>query len=249
LETNLPALTRGWERSDFTAAVTEQLASKYNKRQNPRTEPQAAVVLGRSRGNGAVKILAIADEEAKYYYDYYTPGKLDEFDLILACGDLHRSYLEFLVTLAHCPVLYIHGNHDEDFERNPPEGCICIDDQLYVYKGIRILGLGGSYRYRKGTYMYTDREMANRIRKLWFPIWRNKGFDILMTHAPAYHINDFDNRTHRGFKPFVTLLDKYKPKYFIHGHIHKNYGIRIPKRTQRGDTTIINAYDYVKFDY
>ena len=38
-----------------------------------------------------MKILAVSDAEAKYYYDYYQPGKLKEFDLILACGDLHRA--------------------------------------------------------------------------------------------------------------------------------------------------------------
>ena len=41
-----------------------------------------------------MKILAIADVTAKYYFDYYTPGKLDGFDLIVSCGDLHREYLE-----------------------------------------------------------------------------------------------------------------------------------------------------------
>ena len=46
-----------------------------------------------------MKILAVADEEAKYYYDFYMPGRLDEFDLILACGDLKAKYLEFLAKL------------------------------------------------------------------------------------------------------------------------------------------------------
>ena len=52
-----------------------------------------------------MKILAIADEEAKYFYDFYVPGRLDDFDLILACGDLKKRYLEFIATMAHCPVL------------------------------------------------------------------------------------------------------------------------------------------------
>lgn len=196
-----------------------------------------------------MKILAVADEEAQTFYDYYTPGKLDPYDLILAAGDLNRSYLEFLVTMAHCPVLYVCGNHDESFATQPPEGCICVDDQIYVYKGVRILGLGGSYRYRNGTYMFTEGQMRGRIRKLWFQLWRNKGFDILLTHAPARHLNDLDNLTHRGFECFNTLLDKYRPAFFVHGHIHKNYGIKIPQRQQRGDTTVINAFEYCVFDY
>ena len=196
-----------------------------------------------------MKILAVADAEAKYYYDYYQPGKLKEFDLILACGDLHKSYLEFLVTMAGCPVLYVRGNHDDAFEKNPPEGCVCVEDRIYVHEGVRILGLGGSFRYRKGNNMYTERQMRRRIRHLWFQLWRHKGFDILLTHAPARGVNDFDSRSHRGFECFVELLDKYKPRYFVHGHIHKNYGTRIPQKTQRNETMIINAYEYCKFDY
>ena len=60
-----------------------------------------------------MKILAIADVTAKYYFDYYTPGKLDGFDLIVSCGDLHREYLEFLLTMSNRPVLYVHCNHDD----------------------------------------------------------------------------------------------------------------------------------------
>ena len=196
-----------------------------------------------------MKILAVADVEAKYYYDYYQPGKLKEFDLILACGDLHRSYLEFLVTMAGCPVLYVRGNHDDSFAETPPEGCVCVEDQIYVYEGIRILGLGGSYQYRTGDNMYTERKMRRRIRRLWFQLRRHKGFDILLTHAPARGINDFDSLSHRGFECFVELIDKYRPKYFVHGHIHKNYGTRILQRTRRNETLIINAYEYCKFDY
>ena len=90
-----------------------------------------------------MRILAVADVESKYYYDFYTPGKLDGFDLIIACGDLDCEYLEFLVTMAGCPLLYVHGNHD-DRNRRDPEGCICIDDLVYDFKGVRIMGLGGS---------------------------------------------------------------------------------------------------------
>ena len=196
-----------------------------------------------------MRILAVADEEAKYLYDYYQAGRLDEYDLILACGDLHRHYLEFLVTLAHCPVLYVHGNHDEDYDKYPPEGCECIEDRIVVYQGVRILGLGGSFRYRPGTHMFTERQMTWRIRKLWLSLLRHRGFDILVTHAPAYHINDMEDLPHRGFRCFVRLLEKYHPKYFIHGHIHRNYGVKIPRRTRFKDTTVINAFDYYAFDY
>ena len=98
-----------------------------------------------------MKLLCIADEECKALWDYYTPDKIEGVDLIIACGDLNRQYLEYLATMAPVPFLYVHGNHDENYDHHPPEGAICLDDDLFVYHGLRIVGLGGSCRYRTAT--------------------------------------------------------------------------------------------------
>lgn len=191
-----------------------------------------------------MKILAISDVESKLYYDFFTPGMLDEFDLILSCGDLHREYLEFLVTMSHCPLVYVPGNHDARFETRPPEGCVCADGDVVVVNGVRILGLGGSYRYKPGPCMYTEKEMVLRVLRVLPKIWLRRGFDILLTHAPARHINDLDTVTHRGFEVFLKLMDRYRPKYLVHGHVHLTYG-RVPRRAKRGETEVVNAFDHV----
>ena len=191
-----------------------------------------------------MKILAIADEESKYYWDFYEQEKLQDIDLIIACGDLKPQYLSFLATFAQGPVLYVHGNHDTRYETHPPEGCICIEDQIFVYEGVRILGLGGSMQYIPGRpHQYTDKEMNLRIRKLWFPLWRHKGFDILVTHAPAYEVGDQQDLPHRGFKGFLKLMEKYSPRYMLHGHVHLSYGCNIKRELQYQDTTVVNAFE------
>ena len=194
-----------------------------------------------------MRILAVADVPADRFYEYYTEGKLDEFDLILSCGDLRPEYLEFLVTMAHCPLIYVHGNHDDSYGRGP-QGCECADDNIIEYRGIRILGLGGSFKYRDGKYMYTEKQMKSRVRRLWLTIKKHHGFDILLTHAPARGLNDFETVPHRGFGCFNTLMEKYNPQFFIHGHIHRNYDYRIPQICTKGSTTVINAYEYCVFD-
>ena len=85
--------------------------------------------------------------------------------------------------------------------------------------------------------------MIHRIRKLWFRLWRAKGVDIVVTHSPAQGYGDGEDYAHRGFECLVPFLDKYKPKYLVHGHVHLNYGAQRPRILQRGDTTIINAYE------
>ena len=189
-----------------------------------------------------MRVLVVADEESRYYYDYYQPGRLDGIDLIISSGDLSRSYLEFLVTLGNCPLLYVCGNHDDTFADHPPEGCVCIEDTVFLYRGLRFAGLGGSYRYRPdGIYMYTEKQMARRIRKLWWKIRKNKGVDVLVTHAPAFGKGDLDTLPHRGFRCFLKFMEKYRPRYMLHGHVHRNYGFKIPVTQRYLDTEIINA--------
>jgi len=190
-----------------------------------------------------VKILLLSDKESSYLWDYYQPGRLDGIDLIIACGDLKSSYLTFLATMGRAPILYVHGNHDGHYERKPPEGCECIEDRIVKINGLRILGLGGSMFYNGGPHQYTEREMARRIRRLRLQLMLAGGVDIVVTHAPPRNYGDGDDFAHRGFESFLPLLDKYRPQYLIHGHVHMSYGIDIPRKVQRGGTTILNAYE------
>lgn len=190
-----------------------------------------------------MKILVLSDEESPALWDYYTPGKLKEYDLIISCGDLNASYLSFIVTMARVPVLYVHGNHDASYTHRPPEGCDCIDDDIVVYKGLRILGLGGCLRYHPGPHQYTEKEMRKRIAKLRFKLWRHKGVDIVVTHAPPRGIGDDEDLAHRGFEAFLPLMDKYRPKYLLHGHVHMNYSPDKTRRREYNGTQVINAYE------
>ena len=195
-----------------------------------------------------MRILALSDEESQFYYEYYAPGKLDGFDLILTCGDLRRSYVEFFATLARCPVVSVPGNHDSWFLTDPPGGCVIADGAVVTVKGLRILGLGGSMRYREGAYCFTEREMEKRARKALRAAKRLGGIDVLLTHAPARGLNDLDSPAHRGFECFNTILEEWKPRYFVHGHIHSSYGAFLPQRTERGATTVLNACGHVEFE-
>ena len=188
-----------------------------------------------------MKILTIADTESSMLWDFYQSHYLEDIVLILSAGDLDPDYLSFLVTLGHAPVLYVPGNHDSVYDRRPPSGCINIDGKLYVHEGLRILGLGGSMAYNGGTNQYTEAEMRRRALKMFFPIRRYRGFDILLTHAPAKGFHDLPDTAHRGFEIFNTLIDRWQPAWHIHGHIHNTYGSAFVREDKRGNTTVINA--------
>ena len=93
-----------------------------------------------------MKILLLADQAEPTLWEHLDRRKLEGVELVLACGDLPASYLSFLTCFTAAPILYIRGNHDDQYAQNPPEGCLCIEDQVVTVGGLRILGLGGSMR-------------------------------------------------------------------------------------------------------
>ena len=197
-----------------------------------------------------MNILILSDQESKLLYEYYDPERIKDIDLIISCGDLPPEYLIFFASVCHAPLAYVRGNHDSKYAYKPPEGCICLEDDIYVYKGVRLLGLGGSMEYIPGSdNQYTERRMRARIRRLRWKLWRHKGFDILVTHAPAFGLNDMEDLPHQGFKAFLALMDKYHPKYFFHGHGHANYGSNFKRKDTYGTTTVINGYEFYVVEY
>ena len=189
-----------------------------------------------------MKILVLADHAEPRLWEHLDRRRLEGVDLVISCGDLPPSYLSFLTCFTHAPVLYVHGNHDGRYAKTPPEGCVCIDGEIYEHEGVRIVGLGGSMCYIPGApHQYTEREMAGRLRRLRFALFRRHGADILVTHAPALGVGDDKDLAHRGFRTFLTFMDKYHPRYMLHGHVHIEYTHDFQRERRYGDTTVVNA--------
>jgi Icc-related predicted phosphoesterase len=170
-------------------------------------------------------------------------------DLILSAGDLPPSYLSFLTCFTSAPVIYVHGNHDDIYEKKPPEGCLCADGKILLIGGVRILGLGGSFRYRPDCVnMYTEPEMQSRILNLRRKLRATGGFDILLTHAPIRGVGDEDHPSHRGFECFGPLLDRYRPAVMVHGHMHQAYTAFFQRERTYNGVPVINASTEYAFD-
>ncbi len=68
-----------------------------------------------------------------------------------------------------------------------------------------------------------------------------------MTHAAPQGIHDGPG-AHRGFPVFVRLIERFQPRYFIHGHVHPSYGYNKITRSVVGKTTVINTVGYRVLD-
>lgn len=195
-----------------------------------------------------MNILAIADTESPALWDYFDKSRLEGIDVILSCGDLAPEYLSFLATFFSGPVLYVHGNHDDGYEKKPPEGCISIDGQIFEYQGVCFAGLGGSMRYKPGIHQFTEAQMLARIMHLWLRLGRRQ-LDVLVTHAPACGQGDGKDLPHAGFKAFLFLMEKLRPAVLVHGHVHLCYDPLLPRTRKYKDTTIVNAYEKYVFPF
>lgn len=204
-----------------------------------------------------MKILTISDKVDDLLYSPAIKHLFDDVDVVLSCGDLPYYYLEFIVTMLGGPLFYVIGNHanavkqrhDQKHLWEYPGGCENIDGRVVRYKKLLIAGLEGSMRYNNNRdYQYTEEEMAWKVWRLAPSLVFNKllygrYLDILITHAPPRGIHDKPDLCHQGFRAFRTLMDRFPPRYLIHGHVHV-YHPSEPVETVYHKTRVINTYGY-----
>lgn len=201
-----------------------------------------------------MKILAVSDRVVKSIYNEHICDRFGDVAMVLSCGDLPYSYLEFIVTMLNVPCFYVHGNHDQpEYKANgttltEPGGWINLDQGTVEAKGLLLGGLEGSIRYRPDApFQYTEREMVYKVWRMLPGLLINRirwgrYLDILVTHSPPRHIHDGDDRAHRGFRVFLTVMKRFRPRYLLHGHKHI-YGTAT-RRTRYEETEVVNVYPY-----
>lgn len=204
-----------------------------------------------------MKILTISDRVDPLLHSPALHRLYANVDMVLSCGDLPHYYLEYIVTMLGGPLFYVIGNHPQelkprqrtDAEWEYPGGCEHIDRRVVRYRKLLIAGLGGSMRYNEEPeFQYTESEMAQRVWRLAPALVLNRlrygrYLDILVTHAPAEGIHDLGDPCHRGFHAFRAFMERFRPRFLVHGHVHV-YNPKQAIETQYRDTTVINAYGY-----
>ncbi len=192
-----------------------------------------------------MKILSVADYVVKDLLESAGGGPaIDDIELILSCGDLPPEYLSALRHRYDVPLLYVLGNHDLRYGSSPPLGCLHIDRKIVHVATTRIIGFSGSRWYNGNINQYSEEQMAGFVKKLRFALWRGRGVDLVVTHAPPRFIHDAEDRCHRGFRIFRHFIDKYSPRYFIHGHIHTLFASSEERITRVNSTFVVNCYGY-----
>jgi Icc-related predicted phosphoesterase len=198
-----------------------------------------------------LRILALSDQIVPFIYDGNVKEHLPGVDLVVSCGDLPARYLEFVLTALNVPLVYVPGNHDLDDLRVP--GGSALDGIRKTISGLRLLGMGGSRRYKpRGRHQYTQRQMAWRMlgaypRALLERMLYGSGLDVIITHSPPLGIHDGQDPAHIGFEVFRHFMRWGRPRYLLHGHQHVHHNLD-PTETKYHGTMVINVYPYRVLD-
>jgi Icc-related predicted phosphoesterase len=201
-----------------------------------------------------MKILAVSDQEVPRIYNLAASGHFKDVDMLIGCGDLPYSYLEYLVSTLNVPLFYVPGNHDPQYNphdtRTCAEGGLNLDVRVVCQNGLLIGGLGGSIRYRPdGVNQYTQAEAYQRGLRLLLLIWfnrlrYNRDLDLLISHSPPYKIHDDDTHAHQGLKALNMLIRTASPRYHFHGHKHFVRHNLEDSVTHVGRTIVMNIFPY-----
>ncbi len=201
-----------------------------------------------------MKILAVSDQVVERVYSLATSGHFKGVELIIGCGDLPYTYLEYIVTVLSVPLYYVPGNHDPNFDlrdaRSRAEGGSNLDLATVRHKDTLIGGFGGCIRYRPdGTNQYTQAEAYQRAYSMMPQLLVNRvkygrALDILITHSPPFGIHDDTDKAHNGLHALNWLIQVAKPRYFLHGHTHFYRNNIADHETDIEGTKIINVYPY-----
>jgi Icc-related predicted phosphoesterase len=205
-----------------------------------------------------LKVLALSDDVDPRIYSDQLRENCPEIELVISCGDLPYYYLEFVIDMLNVPTFFVHGNHDpkveisDSGEKRQPWGAVNLDNKVVRHKGFILAGFEGCLRYSKALYEYTQLQMWLKVIRLIPRLLLNRlvfgrYLDILVTHAPAWDVSDQSDPVHRGFKAFRWLLEKFKPRYHLHGHIHI-HDRNQSTDTQFENTLVINAHSYKKLE-
>lgn len=182
----------------------------------------------------------------------HTPSAIPDGDVLIHAGDGTGNgsayevarVAEWMQVCPHPHKLYIPGNHDWLFEREPSVA-------TYLMKGIEVL-VDRSYELPQGVLVYGTpwhlpykdwafQLMATKLERVFNKI--PDAVDILITHAPPHGILDTERNRQMGCEVLRRRLEQLEHPPIVHvfGHIHGGYGVMEKRYRDTRPTTCVNA--------
>jgi Icc-related predicted phosphoesterase len=177
-----------------------------------------------------MKILATADIHGSQFRLNIILDNIKEYspDLVIICGDITQfgpaEFAKTLLDQIETDTLAITGNIDTpDVAKGIDESrATRIEMKKIIKDTIPFVGINGV-----NSDDFTDFEAKKLIDSKC----------VLITHVPPYGAQDkVFLGMHGGSKELREIVDKYKPRLVLCGHIHEDPGV-----SKLGDTTVVNC--------
>jgi Icc-related predicted phosphoesterase len=177
-----------------------------------------------------MKILATADIHGAQYRLNILLKNIERYspDLVVVCGDITQFGPGELAKnfLDQIPIdtLAITGNIDTpDVEKGIDDSkATKIEKKRVVKKGIPFVGI--SAVDSRDFIMFNDKKLVDEKT-------------VIVSHVPPYESQDkVFLGMHGGSRELREVVDKFKPRLVLCGHIHEDPGF-----TEIGDTVVVNC--------
>jgi Icc-related predicted phosphoesterase len=182
--------------------------------------------------------------------------KLTGGDLLIHAGDLSGRglkqeiayFMDWFAKQEYTYKVFIAGNHDFLFERDPamaealiPDNIIYLNDSATIIEGYKIWGSPITPYFYDWAF---NRLRGPEIDKHWALIPHDT--DILVTHGPPAKILDRTTRGDKvGCENLLAKIIEVKPKFHLFGHIHEARGTFSDVNTNYINASVLNEL-YVK---
>lgn len=166
-----------------------------------------------------ITILVIADTHNCLTYNNDMTNFLKNnlnCDCCILLGDHSANDLYEIVQIIPKNKIYgVLGNHDS-WNKYEEYGITNINGKIIEIKGLKIAGLGGSFKYKNtdSYVLYTHEESIQILSNV-------ESADILITHDRPY-IKDNNDTVHDGLKGITQYIYTNHVPINIHGHLHEN---------------------------
>jgi Icc-related predicted phosphoesterase len=187
------------------------------------------------------KIVFISDT-----HGFYKQLSLPEGDILVHSGDFGprgtlselKDFHRWMISQPHQYKVFIAGNHDWCFEREPSaarkvlEGSTYLQDEAATIMGLQFYGSPWQPRFYDWAF---NLDRGAPLEKVWAKIPDTT--DVLVTHGPPYGILDATSRGEKvGCEDLLERVQKVRPRLHLFGHIHEGYGVQ-----EVGGTTFGNG--------
>jgi len=175
---------------------------------------------------------------------------LPQGDVLVHAGDATSSgtlaevsqFLEWFSAQPHSRKIFIAGNHDWLFEREPNSASMLLiehPDLVYLQdSGVEIEGIrfwGSPWQPAFYDWAFNLPRKGVRLREAWNKIPMDT--DVLITHGPPYGVLDqVGGGEHLGCEELKIRRAAVKPRVHVFGHIHDSYGV-----AYEGSRIMVNA--------